>query len=289
MITTVSDILLYQKCPLAWWVKNVARKEPMNGGLSAAFATGTEFHQAMQAYHAIISVEQPTQQVAIELLSKYPLLANLPVYDKTILWNIVKKIKHAEYALEIEINGHTIHARPDGIAPADKCLVQYKTVSAKKLHYMDIVRISVHENIYALGCEQHFGSEFSYTLPIFYKKSKTGNPTVYSGGLTPLSKKTKLAATNFVTRICNEMEHLANATQKEAENWESPPACIDWITGTKCPCYHFCHIDRRKTDLLGGSVPAWQWKEVETRYPEFAVAGTGGQDSTQGTDTDEAN
>jgi hypothetical protein len=243
--TTVSDILLFQKCPYAWYIKNVNKREPITK--SKALEHGLNVHGDFERFLKEGEVKVPS----LNVLASSELKKVLDVF-------LEYDITAVEQPITVEISGHTIDGRPDGVlrhkVNEAECLWQLKTSSANKAHHIDIVRFSLHECIYGIGI--NYKKPVLTTILCRYITTVAGKVSVQIDRVTRSPGDIE-AARQYVVRMCDQMEELTLG--KRSEGWQAPPSCIDWITGQRCGYFNHCH---HGVDLTDNTI----FKPTEDRY-----------------------
>ena len=266
MITTVSDCLTFQKCPYAWWIQAVAKRKPKQVD-DSPLAFGTKVHAELAAYF-----NGPTSDID----GDKPLLYSLDEQGKHNLRRIhmgTKGGRVIELALSTDVGGHTIYCRPDMLAQKLYSTLyteyQWKTTSAKKMHYTEYVRISPYSAVYNKAAKELYGQanvNRSMEVGLFVKRRAADKPPTFVtlGASQPVPEANK--SLNFVARTADRMEQMLYEckTEEDAKTWSAPGSCIDWTTGTRCPFYSHC--------FQYESLHSWKFEDAPDRYPEFAAA-----------------
>lgn len=256
MQTTVSDILLFQKCPYAWHAKEIFRRQPRVK--PKALALGTDIHKSFQTI-----LEECRDKQVVNYASFFatdPFFKQLPESDiaNFTTWLKATKVVHVEKAMQVDIGGHTIFCRPDAIIEDEKQqtgLFQLKSCGANRAHHAELVRFSVYECVYQYAINQA-GKACTSTLLARY--IKTATPRLLLNQVIR-TKGDIMAALNYIKRICAQMEEMTLG--KETEGWQTPPSCIDWTTGQQCGYFSHCHHGVQLTDTIA-------FEPTEDRYQQ---------------------
>lgn len=229
MRTTVSDVLLFNKCPYAWWAKHVIGREPI-GGSSPALEYGTKIHKIVAGALA----SKNTAEAALYLEPK----------SSAALSNFVitTEVMEIETAHSVEIGGHEFLYRPDAVVKklGSISTFQLKTASASKAHLFDIVRYSPHECLYAWGLKNEgkyegFNTKRTITM-LWVKSKKPQNDKIKVQSVFRTGEEINDGVI-FCVKTADRMEEMlreAGEDQAKAREWHNPSSCIDWITGTRC-------------------------------------------------------
>jgi hypothetical protein len=240
---SISDVLLYRKCPRAWQYSNdwAVPSTP-------AMIKGTYIHSSVERY--MKEVSEPDESHLTDLMKRE--LDNVKASYLSL---------EIEAAHEIDFRGHTLLARPDGVLIKDSKLYswQVKTVSRMMHQHEEYVRLSPHETIYGLAIEERYGSYPVGIVLCRYVKVK--EPYL---DITVVNHDTNLTSRN---RILDGIEVTLNDMEKYA--FKNAPcnsnSCVDWMTGATCGYKQCCHHKVDPQEILKPSV---------NRYPEFNPSAT---------------
>lgn len=256
--TTVSDCLLFNKCPYAWWVRTVKKRKEWPSS-TGALAIGTKIHQDLATYFK----GGDENAVPEYFLDKAAGLRNV---KRSLVF------KEVEVPHSCKVEQHTFYFRPDGVVshvytPSITGLFQIKSVSANKQHYAEYVRISQHECLYSYG----LGLANAPTYTLIIRKSTPKRPPLLDLRMVTRSMNDVQRGVNWCYRIACQMEAMLDEVQEDEEKagcWQSPNSCIDWITGSECPYKKHCH-NNVSLDSAG-------FTTVEDRYEDL-VSGESGE------------
>lgn len=229
MRSTVSDILLFRKCPRAWWYsqKYVPRL------VAAPLERGNAVHGEVKDFLSVYLGSSPTGDLG---------------QSKLLPAKIRKEIKEAfekyriiaiEKGFEFDFRGHTILGRPDGVLKqvltGDHALWQVKTSTRNCSWHPEIVRISPHEAIYAEAIQHFTGSTCNSSIVMQYVFREKKDPEVIiTNQVHDLDMRGLIL--DGITDTLDKMEAYAE---------EIPPmhtnSCYDWFTGSKCAYLNLCH------------------------------------------------
>lgn len=264
MRASISDVLLFRKCPRAWFYSTLV--EPATA--APALERGTEVHKKVA-----------------DLLSGGPaLVSTLEADIQEELLNFCEdfSILGIETGIEYDFRGHTVLCRPDGVLKNKLSdagwLWQLKTSTRNCSWHSEIVRISPHEAMYAEAAEYFINTKVVGTIVCRYIVPKTKPPYIIITEEVhdPLMRAATL---DGIAATLDEMEKYANVQEGDTLPPAHTNACIDWFSGSKCPYYGICH--------QGVGLNDSGYKKRANRYPEFAhpYTNAGGSGSTDNAST----
>jgi len=238
---SISDVLMFRKCPRLW---QLAQKwDPANK--SIALQAGTEIHKNFEYFFRGGAAP--------------PSISNAIGFEGLRQFMEFNKMIEVESSYELDFRGHTVLCRPDAVSEfkTDNGLwsVQIKSAARNLPAHADIVHWSPHEALYQLAIQTKYGRSPRGT--ILFRYIKTTQPQIKINVLHyDLTRQIKIL--NSVEETLTDMERYATE-RPEAPMYTN--SCWDWITGAACPFTPVCHNDANPKDFFGPAV---------NRYPEFA-------------------
>lgn len=224
MRASVSDILLFRKCPQAW-----VHSRKWSSIASPAMARGTHIHAQIASLleHGKCddtSVLMHAGDIIHGLRSRYNIIA-------------------VEHPFQFDLRGHTILTRPDAILydteTRHMISFQIKTSSRNMARHSEYVRISPHEAAYYKAIEANYDKVPSKIIMLRYIQTNATNPkvTVDIQDITYPSFDVMDATITSLVKTLDDMERALQSTfiVRHGER------CIDWNSGSQCGYFHACH------------------------------------------------